>query len=87
MVVINQERGVVAFEWSIADVRYTLADRNIRFKKESLTNEECFSVLCKVITNHDPYDGINYDIIEFWIFALYRSRISNGRDSTHGYYR
>ena len=87
MVIINQERGAVAVEWNITDVRRTLADRNIKFKKDTLTNNECFAVLCRAANNHDNNEGINYDVLEFWIFALYRTRISNGRDCTHGYYR
>jgi hypothetical protein len=86
MIIINREAGTVAFEWCTNDVRRVISDRNIRFKGGTLTEAECFNVLSTAVKHHDLDEGIRNDVIEFWIFTIYRARIINGRDDRHGYY-
>lgn len=83
---INRDNMTVSFEWGIPDVRKVIKDRGIRFKEE-LNDEECFKVLQLAVMRHDHNEGINYDVIEFWIFTMFRSRIANCRDPRYGYYR
>jgi hypothetical protein len=62
---INKEKGIVAIEWGIEDIRSVIIDRNINFKEgKELTDEECFNVLETAVHRHDANDGINWDVLD-----------------------
>jgi len=87
MIHINENRKTGYREWGVKDVKQLILDRNIRFKNgNNLTDEECFKVLKLALNRNDDNEGINYDVLEFWLFSLFRSRIINAR-SIHGWYR
>lgn len=72
----DKEKYIVIEVWDISDVRKSILERNIRFKSgEELTDTECNSVLEKADQYYDRYEGMNCDIIEYWIYKLYRKRI------------
>lgn len=75
---IDERAGMVSVPWYIGDVRDVIARRGIRFKKgKELTDSDCFQVLVHAVKDHDRNQGINLDVLEFWISALFRERIVN----------
>jgi hypothetical protein len=77
----------INFKVSTEDVRKVIANRNIRFKGGRLTDEECVAVLEKAKRTWTLEEGINSDVIEYWIYTLYRARIVSLRDSRYGYHK
>lgn len=68
--IIDREKGMVAMPWCIEDVRAVIEDQKIELGRE-LTDDECFMVLVTSINKHDSNDGLNWDVLAFWVKELY----------------
>lgn len=64
----HTDRGQIALVWSWVDVQ-TVAelDRGV----DALTYEQCLNVLNKVKESHNAEQGVNWDVIRWWIDELY----------------
>ena len=50
--------------WQADDVKYTAEDRDI-----TLSDEQIDNILSNMQENHDAVEGVNWTIIEYWIYS------------------
>lgn len=63
------DKDTIAISWNVEDVKFQAGTRDIKLSKK-----ECRQVLEACLNQHDASIGINWDIIDHYIFELFNKK-------------